>query len=207
LANPDPTWSRPPEQDRASATVLLSRSTLPQGSVALLGALAGTATGGARLAATAQSGGSAAIDREILAFGRLIERLQAESYAAALRGGRLTGEARQLAQVVGAEEQAHVRFLSAALGARAGNGPRFRFGDAATDPAKFVATVISLEENGLGAYNGQAINLTPTTLAAAARVVSVEARHAGAAENLEFLIRRCHEPETSGVAGEEGDDE
>ncbi len=36
---------------------------------------------------------------------------------------------------------------------------------------------ISLETTGLGVYNGQAVNLTPTTLAAAARVVSVEARH------------------------------
>jgi Ferritin-like domain len=37
---------------------------------------------------------------------------------------------------------------------------------------------VSLEEAGLGVYNGQAVNLTPKTLAAAARVVSVEARHA-----------------------------
>ena len=66
----------------------------------------------------------------------------------------------------------------------AGASPRFKFGDAATDPAKFIATAISLEETGLGVYNGQAVSLTPKTLAAAARVVSVEARHAAWARAL-----------------------
>ena len=98
--------------------------------------------GRAEFAASADSGGSAATDREILTFGLLIERLQAAFYAAALRGGRLTGEARQFVQVVGAEEQAHVRYVSAALGPSAGTSPRFSFGDAITDPAKFIATAI-----------------------------------------------------------------
>jgi rubrerythrin len=156
----------------------VSRGSLFKGSVAVVGALAGAAVGGAELAASADSGGSAATDREILTFGLLIERLQAAFYAAALAGGQLTGEARQFAQVVGAEEQAHVKYLSEALGSGAGASPRFRFGDSATDPTKFIATAISLEETGLGVYNGQAVSLTPKTLAAAARVVSVEARHA-----------------------------
>ena len=43
---------------------------------------------------------------------------------------------------------------------------------------------MSLEEAGLGVYNGQAVNLTPQTLAAAARIVSVEARHAAWARAL-----------------------
>ncbi len=156
----------------------VSRGNLFKGSVAVFGALAGAAVGGAKLAASADSGGSAATDREILTFGLLIERLQAAFYAAALAGGQLTGEARQFAQVVGSEEQAHVKYLSDALGSGAGASPHFRFGDSATDPTKFIATAISLEETGLGVYNGQAVSLTPKTLAAAARVVSVEARHA-----------------------------
>jgi rubrerythrin len=162
----------------------VSRASLLKGSVAVLGALAGTAVGGAELAASADSGGSAATDREILTYGLLIERLQAAFYAAALAGGQLTGEVRQFAQVVGAQEQAHVKYFSAALGGSAGTSPRFSFGDAATDPAKFIATAISLEETGLGVYNGQAVNLTPKTLAAAARVVSVESRHAAWARAL-----------------------
>lgn len=163
----------------------LSRGSLLKGSVAVVGALAGVAVGGAELAASAGSSGSAATDREILTYGLLIERLQAAFYAAALAGGQLTGEARQFAQVVGAQEQAHVKYLSAALGPSAGASPRFRFGDSATDPAKFIATAISLEETGLGVYNGQAVSLTPTTLAAAARIVSVEARHAAWARALD----------------------
>ncbi len=165
--------------------VRVSRGRLLKGSVAVIGALAGVAVGGAELAASEDSNGSAATDREILTYGLLIERLQAAFYAAALAGGQLTGEARQFAQVVGAQEQAHVKYVSAALGTSAGASPRFRFGDSATDPAKFIATAISLEATGLGVYNGQAVSLTPTTLAAAARIVSVEARHAAWARALD----------------------
>lgn len=172
------------DQERGRLTARVSRGSLLKGSVAAVGALAGVAVGGAELAASAGAGGSAATDREILTFGLLIERLQAAFYAAALSGGKLTGEARQFAQVVGAEERAHVKYVSDALGASAGASPHFRFGDAVTDPAKFIATAISLEETGLGVYNGQAVNLTPTTLAAAARIVSVEARHAAWARAL-----------------------
>jgi ferritin-like protein len=172
-------------QERGHLVAHLSRGSLIKGSVAVVGALAGVAVGGAELAASADSSGSAATDRAILTYGLLMERLQAAFYAAALAGGQLTGEARQFAQVVGAQEQAHVKFLSAALGPSAGASPHFRFGDSATDPAKFIATAISLEETGLGVYNGQAVSLTPTTLAAAARIVSVEARHAAWARALD----------------------
>ena len=173
-----------PDPGHGAAIARLSRASLLKGSVAVVGALAGVAVGGAELASSEGSAGSAATDREILTFGLLIERLQAAFYAAALSGGHLTGEARQFAQVVGAEEQAHVKYISAALGPSAGSSPHFRFGDSATDPAKFIATAISLEETGLGVYNGQAVSLTPKTLAAAARVVSVEARHAAWARAL-----------------------
>ena len=166
------------DEERGTAMGRFSRAGLLKGSLAVMGAIGGTAVGAAALATAGDSRGSAAPDREILTFGLLIERLQAAFYAAALRGGRLTGEARQFAEVVGAAEQAHVNYLVAALGSGAGKSPSFKFGDAATDPAKFIATAISLEETGLGVYNGQAVNLTPTTLAAAARIVSVEARHA-----------------------------
>ena len=166
------------DEERGTVVGRFSRAGLLKGSLAVIGAIGGTAVGAAELAAAGDSRGSAATDGQILTFGLLIERLQAAFYAAALRGGRLTGEARQFAQVVGAAEQAHVNFLVAALGSGAGKSPSFKFGDAATDPAKFIATAISLEETGLGVYNGQAVNLTPKTLAAAARIVSVEARHA-----------------------------
>ena len=52
------------------------------------------------------------------------------------------------------------------------------FGKATTDPDAFVAAALALEDTGVAAYNGQATNLTAGALAAAARIVSVEARHA-----------------------------
>ncbi len=166
------------ERERRASIGRLTRAGVFTRSLALLGALGGSAVGAAALEASPDSTRSAAHDQEILMFGLLIERLQAAFYAAALHGGRLTGERRQFAEIVGAQEQAHVKYLAAALGSHAGKSPSFHFGDAATDPSKFITTAISLEQTGLAVYNGQAVNLTSTTLAAAARVVSVEARHA-----------------------------
>jgi rubrerythrin len=161
-----------------------SRRTLVRGSIAGLGALAGGAVGATELVASPDTHGSAATDKAILTFALLIERLQAAFYAEALRTAGLAGETLQFARVVGKEERAHVKALETALGSAGGTRPRFKFGDAVSDHAKFLATAISLEETGLGVYNGQAVNLTPKALAAAARVVSVEARHAAWARAL-----------------------
>ena len=155
-----------------------TRGTLVRGLVAGLGALAGGALGATELVASPDRHGSAATDKAILTFALLIERLQAAFYAEALRSAALTGETLQFAQVVGKEERAHVKALEAALGSAARRSPRFKFGAAVSDHARFLATAISLEETGLGVYNGQAVNLTPKALAAAARIVWVEAQHA-----------------------------
>ena len=53
-----------------------------------------------------------------------------------------------------------------------------RFGAAVTNQKQFVDAAITLEDTVVGAYNGQAANLTKPTLGAAAKIVSVEARHA-----------------------------
>lgn len=117
-------------------------------------------------------------DTEILNLALVIERLQSAFYAEALQRGRLTGEARQFAGVVGGHERAHLDFIAGALGKAARPAPKFDFGDATRDPAKFLAAAVALEDTGLAAYNGQATSLTPRALASAARIVSVEARHA-----------------------------
>jgi hypothetical protein len=54
---------------------------------------------------------------------------------------------------------------------------KFDFGDTNATPERFAKTAIELEDVGLSAYNGAATGLTPATLADAARIVSVEARH------------------------------
>jgi len=176
------------DEQGSGGLVRLSRGALLSRSLVVLGAIGGSALGAADLAASSGSqsgsGPSPARDQEILNLALLMARLQAAFYADALRAGRLTGESHQYADVVGKQEQAHVQYLAAALGPAANQSPRFHFGDATSDPTKFIATAVSLETTSLEVYNGQAVNLTPTTLAAAARIVSVEARHAAWARAL-----------------------
>ena len=85
---------------------------------------------------------------------------------------------RHFASVVGAHERTHRDYLKKALGSKAIKSPKFAFGNTTSNQAKFVATAIALEDTGVGAYNGQGANLTKKTLAVAAEIVSVEARHA-----------------------------
>ena len=126
----------------------------------------------------AHSAPSPAQDVRIRNVVLLLEFLEEAFYADAVGRGALTGERRQCAQVVGAHERAHVAFIAQVLGKAARKKPRFSFGDATRDPAKFTAAALTLEDLSVAAYNGQAANLTKGTLAAAARIVSVEARHA-----------------------------
>ena len=79
---------------------------------------------------------------------------------------------------MGDHERRHVEFLRSQLGGGARRRPRLDFGNAVAGPERFVATAIELEDLTVVAYNGQAPNLTAGALAAAARIVSVEARHA-----------------------------
>ena len=168
--------SRPDEPDhahhRVSRARLLRRSALGAGAISV---------GGAAAAALASAKGSPTLparDREVLRFALMLEQLQAAFYSEALRAGKLTGEPRQFAEVVGGEEQAHLRYLRAELGAGAGPASSYRFADAVSTNARFVAAAVQLEDTGVAAYNGQAENVSRSTLRAVARVMSVEARHA-----------------------------
>ncbi len=143
---------------------------------------AGTLTLGAVLAAgvprLGRSGTTQARDVEVLNYALLLGELQAAFYRQALRRARLTGELREYAEVVAGHKREHVKFLRGALGANARQIPRFAFGDAVSSPNQFAATAIAIEELGVAAYNGQATNLSKPALQAAARIVSVNARHA-----------------------------
>ncbi len=153
--------------------------------------LSALTAGGAAAAGLASASGRdplTARDHEVLRLALELEHLQAAFYAEALQGGKLTGEARQFAEIVGREEHAHLAYLRNALGPAAGAAPRYRFGDATTSNAKFVAAAVTLEDTGLAAYNGQAENLSRPALAAVARVVSVEARHAAWARGLDGQV-------------------
>jgi len=151
---------------------LLRRALVAGGTLAL----GGVAVAG--LPRIATSAPSPSQDVRILNLVLLLEYVEDEFYAAAVDEGVLTGELRQFATVVGGHERAHVAFLEKTLGSAARERPSVDFGDSVTDEAKFIAAAMSLEDLGVAAYNGQAANLTKGTLAAAARIVSVEARHA-----------------------------
>jgi len=123
-------------------------------------------------------GASASEDVQILNFALFLEYLEAAFYTEAEKKGKLVGEARHFAKVVGGHERAHRDYLKKALGNKAIKSPRFDFGDTTSKTDKFIVTAVALEDTGVGAYNGQGANLTKATLAVAAQIVSVEARHA-----------------------------
>jgi hypothetical protein len=124
---------------------------------------------------------SAQQDVEILNFALLLEYLESEFYIDAVNKAALSGlSPRELAfaTTVRDHELAHVDFLRDALGSSARAKPTFDFRDTTSDRAKFLATSVVLEDTGVAAYNGQGPRLRKPTLAAAAQIVSVEARHA-----------------------------
>lgn len=150
---------------------LLKRAALGGGSLVA----AGVTFGGIPSLASAAS---ASQDVKIANFALLLEYLEAAFYTEAENKGKLTGEARSFARVVGAHERAHRDFLKSLLGKMAIKSPRFNFKGTTSNTAKFIVTAVALEDTGVGAYNGQGANLTKKTLALAAEIVSVEARHA-----------------------------
>jgi hypothetical protein len=143
-------------------------------SAAGLGAVAG---GWLRPQSTAGKA-SPARDVEIFNFLLVLEEAQAAFYDAALRGGALGGDLLVYLRTVAPHEHDHVAFLRRKLGAQARARPKLDFGQATSDPKRFQAAAIDLEEATAAAYIGQGANLTTGAVADAARIVAVEARHA-----------------------------
>jgi hypothetical protein len=117
-------------------------------------------------------------DVRILQLVLQLEYTQVAFYERALREASLQGQLREFAQTALAHERAHLAAIRGALGTKAAPRPTFDFGRATKKPSTFRKTAIKLEDLAVAGYNGQATNLTPATLAAAATIVSVEARHA-----------------------------
>jgi hypothetical protein len=147
--------------------------------VAALGALVATALVGrlVRLA-DAFASPSKAQDARILQLVLQLEYTHVAFYEQALQKASLQGELRTFAQTALGHERAHVAAIKGALGPKAGPRPSFDFGPAVRNPDEFKQAAIKLEDIAIAGYNGQATNLTAGTLAAAAKIVSVEARHA-----------------------------
>ncbi len=162
----------------------ITRKTFVRGGALGAGALAagGALAGG--LPDLAASAPSASQDEATFAYLLELEDLQAAFYAEAVKRGALTGETKEYARIVGQHEQEHVAYVRKVLGAQAKPAKDFDFGDTTTSDERFLATAVEIEETGLGAYTGAAINLTRGKLAAATRIVSVEARHTAWARDL-----------------------
>lgn len=128
-------------------------------------------------------------DYDLLNFALSLEYLEADFYRAALKSAGLTGPLLELTRTVRDHENSHVRFITNALGRRKYVGrPKFKFGALVSNPTIFHQVAIKLEDTGVEAYSGAAPTVfSPTVLAAAASILTVEARHAAAFRQLAGL--------------------
>jgi hypothetical protein len=126
----------------------------------------------------AAAAASKAEDARILQLVLQVEYTQVAFYEQGLREASLQGDLREFAETALEHEHQHLAAIRGVLGPKARKRPHFDFGLATKDARAFRETAIRLEDIAVSGYNGQATNLTPGTLAAAAEIVSVEARHA-----------------------------
>jgi hypothetical protein len=158
----------------ATRSDFLKRAAIGGGSLVaggvLMGGLPSVALGARR---------SKANDVKILNFALTLEYLEAAFYAEAVSKGALSGGALDAAKIVRNHEADHVKALKKALGSAAVKKPKFDFKGTTEDQSKFLQTALALEETGVAAYSGQAGNIKQgAVLAAAASILTVEARHA-----------------------------
>ena len=111
-------------------------------------------------------------------------------------------------ETVTRDEREHVKALKSVLGGKAVKKPEFDFGQATSDEAQFIATAVALENTGVGAYSGQALNIKdPEVIGAALSILTVEARHASVIGLIQSETSGGHRPRRpvrQGAVGEEG---
>jgi Ferritin-like domain len=121
-------------------------------------------------------------DIDILNFALTLEYLEADFYQAKGKTVGLSGPAKALASSLGDQEAEHVVALTKAIRAAGGTPvkkPTFAF--PVNDQKSFLKLAYTLENVGVGAYNGAGPALmNKAYLAAAGSIVQVEARHAAA---------------------------
>jgi rubrerythrin len=168
----------------------LKKAGLAGGAVMGSGALLGALTPGAAMAATGKGRPPATFgkgDVGILNFALTLEYLEAAFYNEATANNKKSSfienkQAQVFLKTVTADENAHVAYLKKALGGKAVAAPKVDFGATTSSEASFIKTAVALENTGVHAYSGQALNIkTPATVAAALSILTVEARHASVA--------------------------
>lgn len=144
---------------------------------ALLGTLAPSAlaSGAGRPPASFGKG-----DVGILNYALTLEYLEAAFYNGATAAKMaLSPQAASFLKITTRDENAHVAFLKKALGSKAAKEPTFNFKGANTSVETFMKTAEVLENTGVHAYSGQALNIkTVAYVKAALSILTVEARHA-----------------------------
>jgi hypothetical protein len=171
-AEEDGGWETAGVEPLASRSDVLKRAAVVGGAAVAGGLLF------AGLPKVAASAPSRAQDIRILNYLLRLEYVMAAFYEAAAAEGQLTGEIQQFVSVVGGHERKHVALLLGVLGDDANPEPIVDFGAGASNPNEVGATAHMLEETASAAYIGQGANLTKRVMIDAARITSVEARHA-----------------------------
>lgn len=125
---------------------------------------------------------SGATDVDILNFALTLEYLESDFYLVKGKTVGLTGPARTMAAEFGDQESEHASALTKAIQGSGGMSvkkPAFVF--PVNDQAGFLKLAYTLENTGVGAYNGAGPSLqNKQLLAAAGSIVQIEGRHAAA---------------------------
>ncbi len=145
---------------------------------AVLGTLAPSALAGASSGRPPASFGKG--DIGILNYALTLEYLEAAFYNGATAAKMaLSPQAAAFLKITTRDESAHVAFLKKALGSKAAKEPTFNFKGANTSVETFMKTAEVLENTGVHAYSGQALNIKAAAyVKAALSILTVEARHA-----------------------------
>ena len=166
----------------------------------------GSVAGGILALATASGLGRAfaqgLTDVDILQFALTLEHLEARMYVDMNATGILTGKEKTYLEIFGSHEAAHVAAITSTLTSLGAtpvtaqssyNFPAFNTREAILNFAKTV------EDTGVGAYQGAAAAITnKDILAAAGSIVQIEARHA-ALINLLLGLDPVPQAATSGL--------
>ena len=162
---------------------------------ALLSALAPSALAASEVGRPPASFGKG--DVGILNYALTLEYLEAAFYNGATAANMsLNAQTSAFLKVVTADENAHVAFLKQHLGSKAAKEPKFDFKGANTSPEMFMKTAEVLENTGVHAYSGQALNIkSPAYVKAALSILTIEARHAS-------VIGLLNEPTGNDIAPE-----
>ncbi len=119
-------------------------------------------------------------DIGILNYALTLEYLEAAFYNGATAANlALSPQAAAFLKVVTEDENKHVAFLKKGLGSKAVKSPKFDFKGANTNVETFMKTAQVLENTGVHAYSGQALNIkSGAYVKAAVSILTIEARHA-----------------------------